>query len=173
MVTQCALRVATRMAAWETGAKASFGGGAGKAPWGRGWSGRSLRELTYFRLSATDGKTSAPSSYILSIVFVTNFFSFSFFWDTNSEKFDHGVNRRFLIKIDVIFFHLSVPEEQEVSLFKRDISSHTVARVRRQVLAIGQSNQVQGLTVRQECDGILLEWKSLQLPYRYNLTFWL
>ena len=71
------------------------------------------------------------------------------------------------------FFHLSVPEEQEVSLFKRDISSHTVARVRRQVLVIGQSNQVQGLTVRQECDGILLEWKSLQLPYRYNWTFWL
>ena len=150
-----------------------FGGGAGKAPWGRGWSGRSLRELTYFRLSETDGNTSALSSYILSIVFVTNFFSFSFFWDFNSEKSDDGANLRFLIKIDVIFFHLSVSEEQEVSLFKRDISSHTVARVRRQVLAIGQSNQVQGLTVRQECDGILLEWKSLQLPYRYNLTFWL
>ena len=78
--------------------------GREKRPGGRGWSGRSLRKLTYFRLSATDGKTSAPSSYILSIVFVTNFFSFSFFWDTNSEKFDHGVNRRFLIKIDVIFF---------------------------------------------------------------------
>lgn len=62
----------------------------------------------------------------------------------------------------------TVPEEQEVSLFKRDISSHTVARVRRQVLVIGQSNQVQGLTVRQECDGILLEWKSLQLPYSPN-----
>ena len=150
-----------------------FGGGAGKAPWGRGWSGRSLRELTYFRLSETDGNTSALSSYILSIAFVTNFFSFSFFWDFNSEKSDDGANLRFLIKIDVIFFHLSVSEEQEVSLFKRDISSHTVARVRRQVLAIGQSNQVQGLTVRQECDGILLEWKSLQLPYRYNWTFWL
>ena len=65
-------------------------------------------------------------------------------------------------------FNLSVTQEQEVSLFKRDISGHTVARVRRQVLAVGQSNQIQGLTVRQECDGILLEWKSLQLPYRYN-----
>ena len=53
-------------------------------------------------------------------------------------------------------------------LFKRDISGHTVARVRRHVLVVGHSNQIQGLTVRQECDGILLEWKSLQLPYRYN-----
>ena len=106
-------------------------------------------------------------------MFVTNFFSFSFFCDTNSEKFDDGANLRFLMKIDDIFLNLAVTEEQEVSLFKRDISSHSVARVRRQVLAIGQSNLVQGLTVRQECDGILLEWKSLQLPYRYDWTFWL
>ena len=144
MVTQCALRVATRMAACEFEAKARFGYSSvqvkqcclahhrgaqahSKRPlWGRGWSGRSLRELTYFRLSATDGKTSAPSSYILSIVFVTNFFSFSFFWDTNSEKFDHGVNRRFLIKIDVIFFFTFQYLRSKKCLYLKGISQATL-----------------------------------------------
>ena len=55
-----------------------------------------------------------------------------------------------------------------MSLYKSDISSYNVARVRRHVVVVGHSNQIQGLTVTQECDGILLEWKSLQLPYRYN-----
>ncbi|XP_020600643.1 uncharacterized protein LOC110039834 [Orbicella faveolata] len=56
-------------------------------------------------------------------------------------------------------------EEQRVSVVERDIPSHTAARVRRQVLVLGGGLKVQDLTAKQDCDGILLQWNRLKLPF--------
>lgn len=62
---------------------------------------------------------------------------------------------------------LSANEEQRVSVVERDIPSHTAARVRRQILVAGGGIKVQDLTAKQDCDGILLQWNRLNLPFRY------
>ena len=72
-----------------------------------------------------------------------------------------------MISCDFLSF-LPAKEEEEVSVVKRDIPSHPATRVRRQTLALGASNRVQGLTAKQDCDGILLQWDSLNFPFRYQ-----
>lgn len=55
--------------------------------------------------------------------------------------------------------------------FKRDVPSATAARFRRQIPVTSKQTRVQGFTARQDCDGILLEWNRLHLPYRYKTLF--
>ena len=68
-----------------------------------------------------------------------------------------------------IFFPGSPDNTQEIKVvFERSIPSHTAARVRRQAVA-SQHTKVKGLTARQDCDGILLQWNKLFIPFRYTI----
>lgn len=58
--------------------------------------------------------------------------------------------------------------EEKLSMFEHSLPSHTATRVRRQVVVMGGLNRVQGLTAKQECNGILLQWDKLFLPFRYE-----
>ena len=51
---------------------------------------------------------------------------------------------------------------------ERSIPSDAATRVRRQTVSVdmGGGLKVQDLTVKQDCDGILLQWNRLNLPYR-------
>ena len=51
---------------------------------------------------------------------------------------------------------------------ERSIPSDTATRVRRQTISVdmGGGLKVQDLTVKQDCDGILLQWNRLNLPHR-------
>lgn len=58
---------------------------------------------------------------------------------------------------------------EKVSAFETDLSRHTTTRVRRQTLSIVESpRKVQGVTAKQDCDGILLQWDRMSLPFRYE-----
>ena len=52
---------------------------------------------------------------------------------------------------------------------ERSIPSDAATRVRRQTVSVdmGGGLKVQDLTVKQDCDGILLQWNRLNLPYRW------
>lgn len=56
---------------------------------------------------------------------------------------------------------------EEISAIEPDLLTHTATRVRRQILG-AEILKVQGLTVKQECDGILLQWDKLSLPFSPN-----
>ena len=51
---------------------------------------------------------------------------------------------------------------------ERSIPSDTATRVRRQTISVdsGGGLKVRDLTVKQDCDGILLQWNRLNLPHR-------
>ena len=58
---------------------------------------------------------------------------------------------------------------EKVSAFKADLSRHTTTRVRRQTSStVESSRKVQGVTAKQDCDGILLQWDRVSLPFRYE-----
>lgn len=65
-----------------------------------------------------------------------------------------------------MFLFSSAEQEEKVSAFESDIPSHKAARVRRQIVFTGGSNKVQGLTAKQDCNGILLQWDRPPLPFR-------
>ncbi|XP_022788297.1 uncharacterized protein LOC111328184 [Stylophora pistillata] len=55
---------------------------------------------------------------------------------------------------------------QMVSIVERSIPSDAATRVRRQITVnMGGDIRVQDLTVKQDCDGILMQWNRLNLPY--------
>lgn len=63
---------------------------------------------------------------------------------------------------------LQIPTiDEKVSVVERSIPSDTATRVRRQTISVdmGGGLKVQDLTVKQDCDGILLQWNRLNLPY--------
>ncbi|XP_015753628.1 PREDICTED: uncharacterized protein LOC107333329 [Acropora digitifera] len=58
---------------------------------------------------------------------------------------------------------------EKVSAFKADLSSHTTTRVRRQTSStVESSRKVQGVTAKQDCDGILLQWDRVSLPFSHK-----
>lgn len=58
---------------------------------------------------------------------------------------------------------------EKVSAFKADLSRHTTTRVRRQTSStVESSRKVQGVTAKQDCDGILLQWDRVSLPFSPN-----
>lgn len=63
------------------------------------------------------------------------------------------------------------PAHALIGNVQRDCPSRTAARFRRQTPVTSKQTRVQGVTARQDCDGILLEWDRLHLPYRYGTLF--
>lgn len=58
----------------------------------------------------------------------------------------------------------------QISSTKERLSEHSSSqkvRKRRNVMSGGR--QVQGLSAGQGCNGIILEWNALSLPFRYNI----
>ncbi|XP_078373114.1 uncharacterized protein LOC144656754 isoform X1 [Oculina patagonica] len=65
----------------------------------------------------------------------------------------------------VFFVGRNSPAHALIGNVQRDCPSRTAARFRRQTPVTSKQTRVQGVTARQDCDGILLEWDRLHLPY--------
>lgn len=75
---------------------------------------------------------------------------------------------RFVFCYDVEFLQGSAKITDDVSSSEErltELSSSQKVRKRRNV--VSGVRQVQGLSASQDCNGIILEWDALSLPFRY------